>query len=111
MIELGAEHVPVRFLAAGGGEYVTVREGTGAVELLASRGALRRGTVLTGDLILGENRLYGRFKQAQTPEGKVYPVCFQIVENGPGTPIQARSGPDSVRVYSQVAANPVDSFR
>jgi serine/threonine-protein kinase len=111
MIELNLESVPVRFLAAGGGDYVTVREGTGAVELLASRGALRRGTVLTGDLILGENRLYGRFKQAQTPEGKVYPVCLQIVENGTGTRIQARSGPDSVRVYSQVQAMPVDSFR
>ena len=113
MKELGVSGDPLtaRFLAAGGGDFVTVREGTGAVEMRSSNGALREGTVLTGDLILGENRLYGRFKQAQTPEGKVYPVCFEIHYNGTGESIEAMSGPDSARVHSITTVHAVGSFR
>jgi serine/threonine-protein kinase len=39
------------------------------------------GTLLVGELFLGE-RVYGRFTQARTPEGKTYPVCVELYEDG-----------------------------
>jgi eukaryotic-like serine/threonine-protein kinase len=100
-----------RFLADGGGDSVTVSEGSGAVELIMPMGALRVGTVLTGDFILGENRLYGRFRQAQTPDGTVYPVCIQLVHAGQGFPIEAKSGPDAARVFYKAEVRARHEFK
>ncbi|EPX57141.1 hypothetical protein D187_006895 [Cystobacter fuscus DSM 2262] len=93
------------------GEHVTVRAGDAAVTLNSTYGELRIGTVLTGRLFLGETRLYGRFTRAQTPRGKVYPVCMEIREAGrKGAPIEGDAGSDAVKVHARVLLYPVSSF-
>ncbi|QRO00720.1 serine/threonine protein kinase [Archangium violaceum] len=61
----------------------TMKEGPFAVyvtrdEFGSSAWKLPVGTLLTGTLIAGENRYFGRFTQAQTPDKQTYPVCIQI---------------------------------
>lgn len=93
------------------GQLVTVRAGDAAVELIGRYGELGKGTVLTGKFILGQNHLYGRFTRAQTPRGKVYPVCMEIREGrAPGTPIEADVGSDAAKVYAMVRVKAVSSF-
>jgi serine/threonine-protein kinase len=93
------------------GERVTVRAGDAAVTLPAQFGNLDEGTVITGRFFLGKERLYGRFTRAQTPRGKVYPVCMEIVDTGGrGTPIKADVGSDAVKVHARVVLLPVSSF-
>jgi serine/threonine-protein kinase len=100
------EEVYADIIAGGAWEQdATVRAGDASVTLLARFGELPKGTVLTGQFILGETRFYGRFTQAQTPEGKTYPVCMELRQGGPGgrgAPIEANVGPDAVRVWSRV---------
>ncbi|MBM7115724.1 hypothetical protein [Archangium primigenium] len=101
-------NLTVRFPGARGGEYATVRGGRGAVELAAKYGELDEGTILTGDFILGETVLYGRFKQAQTPAGRAYPVCMEFL--GRSVEIEANVGSDAVKVYNLAQVRAVDSF-
>ncbi len=93
---------------ARSGDYVTVRGGRGAVELAGKYGELGKGTLLTGDFILGEKILYGRFKQAQTPGGKVYPVCMEFL--GRDYEIKANVGTDAVKVHYLAQVRAVDTF-
>jgi serine/threonine-protein kinase len=108
-IPLGDE-LAVRFPGARDEELVTVRGGPGVVVLAAKYGELDDGTVLTGDLILGEKVVHGRFKQAQTPDGKTYPVCMEFRQDGRGADILARTGPDTVKVHNRLQVLLVDSF-
>lgn len=77
---------------------------------MATYGELPEGTLLTGELILGEKLLYGRFKRAQTPQGKTYPVCLKIQDRGPGALIEANVGFDAVKVHARVVVYPRTSF-
>ena len=36
------------------------------------------GTLLTGTLVAGDNRYFGRLTQAKTPDNQTYPVCIQV---------------------------------
>jgi serine/threonine-protein kinase len=108
-LPLGYE-IAVRFPGARDQELVTVRGGSGVVVLAGKYGELRRGTVLTGDLILGEKVVHGRFKQAQTPDGKTYPVCMEFRQTGRGADIRAHTGPDTVKVHNMLQARIVDGF-
>jgi eukaryotic-like serine/threonine-protein kinase len=92
------------------GEVVTVRAGDAAVTLPVQYGELDEGTVLTGQFILGKDRLYGRFTRAQTPRGKVYPVCMEIQERGRGMLIDADAGSDAVKVHARLQVRVVSSF-
>jgi serine/threonine-protein kinase len=94
----------------GLGQRATVRAGDAVVELVARYGGLPEGTLLTGEFILGEKLVYGRFKRAQTPQGKTYPVCLEIRDRGPGIPIRADAGPDAVKVGARVVVYRVPSF-
>ncbi|WNG27752.1 hypothetical protein F0U62_29775 [Cystobacter fuscus] len=94
------------------GQSVTVRAGDAAVTLFMTEGELDEGTVLTGKFILGKDRLYGRFTRAQTPRGKVYPVCMDIRDTGGlGTPIKANVGSDAAKVHARLALYPTRSFQ
>ncbi|QRK05264.1 protein kinase [Archangium violaceum] len=93
------------------GERVTVRAGDAAVTLPFQYGNLDEGTVLTGRFFLGKERLYGRFTRAQTPQGKVYPVCMEIAApGGAGEPIKADAGSDAVKVHARVSVYVVSRF-
>ncbi|KFA87078.1 hypothetical protein Q664_50300 [Archangium violaceum Cb vi76] len=41
---------------------------------------LPKGTVFSGELFVGPERVYGRFTQARTPEGHTYPMCLELYE-------------------------------
>ncbi|WP_309891387.1 protein kinase domain-containing protein [Archangium sp.] len=95
---------------ARGGRYAYVRGGFGVVVLAAKYGELGKGTLLTGDFILGEKVVHGRFKQARTPEGKTYPVCMEFRQTGRGVDILARTGTDTVKVINVAMVRTVEGF-
>jgi serine/threonine-protein kinase len=95
----------------GLGRIVTVRAGDATVELPVPYGELPKGSFLTGEFILGKERLYGRFTRAQTPGGRAYPVCLEVqAAGGLGEPIKADAGSDAVKVHARVTMRVVSSF-
>ncbi|WNG16702.1 serine/threonine protein kinase [Cystobacter fuscus] len=68
-----------------GGEYgrgVEVKEGPLTVVLDEPWMQMPQGTVFTGTLKFGENRIFGRFDHARTPDGHRYPICVQAYQYG-----------------------------
>jgi serine/threonine-protein kinase len=104
------EELAVGIPDAHGGKYAYVRGGFGVVVLAVKYGELGKGTLLTGDFILGEKVVHGRFKQARTPEGKTYPVCMEFRQSGRGVDILARTGADTVKVYNVAMVRTVEGF-
>jgi hypothetical protein len=90
---------------------VTVHRGHGAsLQMLHDWGRMPAGSVLTGELVFGEERVYGRFTEARTPEGKGFPVCVQILDNWDrklGVKLERRAGPDAAVVYTNVRVEAV----
>ncbi|MCY1082677.1 serine/threonine-protein kinase [Archangium lansingense] len=88
-----------------------VRRGYGAsLTMIEDWGRMPGGSVLTGELVFGEERVYGRFTEARTPEGKWFPVCVQILDTWDrklGVKLESRSGPDTAVVYSNVLVEAV----
>ncbi len=64
-------------------ERPTLHEGPMTLELDMGWDKLPRGTLLIGTLVFGENRFFGRFTQAQTPDRQIHPVCIQIYRDAP----------------------------
>jgi len=99
-------------------DYVTVREGPGArLELGTRMGQLEARTVLTGRLLFGKERVYGRFTEAQRPSGETYRVCLEVW--GPpnegygrerGMPRRPNGGPDTAKVIPAPAVHAVERF-
>jgi serine/threonine-protein kinase len=117
MQELGihiGQDVPGEFPVIGGTKPVPVKEST-TFTLVDELGELRPGTVLSGRLIFGEDRVYGRFthaRQAESKGGQTYPVCFELRSRAGklGVEIMRNSGPDSVVVSSAQFVKAVDRF-
>jgi len=95
----------------GGPQYTPVREGFTSIALTRRFGTLPAGTVLSGNLLFGEDRVYGRFTQARTPDGDTYSVCIQFVDEGkPCLPMESSSAKE-VKVGSHFSVIAVDRFR
>ncbi|OJH38249.1 serine/threonine protein kinase [Cystobacter ferrugineus] len=95
----------------GGPQYTPVREGFTSIALTYRFGKLPAGTLLSGNLLFGEDRVYGRFTQARTPDGDTYSVCIQFVQDGkPGLPMESSSAKE-VKVGSHFSVIAVDRFR
>jgi len=93
----------------------TVREGPGAtVKFRGSSGwgKLTSGAVFTGRFIFGEGRVYGRFTQVRTTEGKTYPVCMQFADEGSdlGIEMKSHSGTDTAIIWTDYGLMPVKRF-
>lgn len=99
----------VTFPVVGSAQRITVRRGPGAsVSLIYRWGKAPPDTVLTGELVFGEDRVYGRFTEARTPDGKWFPVCAQLAQEGRlGVEIEGRSSPNTAVVFSTVAVRAV----
>jgi serine/threonine-protein kinase len=99
----------VEFPNVGDAQPVTVRRGPGATVTLMYRwGKAPIDTVLTGELIFGEDRVYGRFTEARTPDGKWFPVCAQLSKEGKlGVDIRSRPTPHTAVVFSVAAVRAV----
>lgn len=101
------------FPVVGSVKPVTVQEFT-TFTLEEPLGELRPGTVLSGHLIFGEDRVYGRFtqaKQARSKGGQIYPVCLELQYGRQrGTAILRDGGPDSAVVGSTADVEAVERF-
>jgi serine/threonine-protein kinase len=61
--------------------FIPVREGPGTTMELDQTGTkLPDGTVVSGELFFGQDRIHGRFTQAHTPQGETYPVCLVLTD-------------------------------
>ncbi|HZI12097.1 MAG TPA: hypothetical protein VE153_17055, partial [Myxococcus sp.] len=96
--------------------FVTVREGSGA-QLVLGRplGQLEAGTVLTGTLLFGKERVYGRFTEARRPGGATYSVCLEAWGIGGGTLVRGldrepNGGPDTAKVTALPHVQAVERF-
>ena len=61
---------------------MTVRSGPGATLVYDEKewGQLPPGTVFSGEFFVGQERVYGRFTEAKTPEGATYRVCLELYD-------------------------------
>jgi serine/threonine-protein kinase len=67
--------------------FVVVREEPGArLILFESLGQLGPDTVVSGRLLFGKERVYGRFTEARTPGGDIYSVCLEAWGSWQGLP-------------------------
>jgi len=95
---------------------VEVQEGPVSLRLMKRLGQLRGGTILSGRMVFGGERVYGRLTQALTREGHTYLVCIQFVgpaqlteTNGgtgeaPGVPFLRNVGPNRIGSTPDVEA-------
>ncbi|HYO55044.1 serine/threonine-protein kinase [Archangium sp.] len=98
--------------------FITVREGPGARLVLGlPLGQLEAGTVLTGRLLFGKERVYGRFTEARGPSGDTYRVCLEFVEwsnekreHLRGVEREPNGGPDTAKVYAGPDVQAVERF-
>lgn len=102
----------------GGGRVLTVSGGESSVRLLDDSGTLVAGSILTGQLIVTDKRVYGRFTRARLSSGETLPVCFEFVaREKPGAPelpgaLVEGTGPEPglVQIFSSQYVAPVRRF-
>ena len=95
-----------------GQSIITVRGGPVTVTTMDDSGKLEAGSTLSGQLIIGKERVYGRLTQARVPQGGTFPVCFQFVHREkPGVPIREEGpGPELPRILNFALVKPVRRF-
>ncbi|HYO56561.1 serine/threonine-protein kinase [Archangium sp.] len=101
---------------------VPVKEGPFSIELQGDwdvgtdafghggRTALPNGTRLSGQLCIGEKRVYGLITQAVTPKGDTFTVCMELREAGIERGLDIRSDGGAIRVNPFVDVKAVDRF-
>jgi serine/threonine-protein kinase len=68
---------------------------------------------LSGRLLFGEGRVYGRFTQATLESGESIPVCYEFYDinaKKAGIIMEGSSGPDTARIINSVEVKAVDRF-
>ena len=100
----------------GLGKLILVREGPGTtVDYDETDTKLPGGTTLSGELFLGEERVYGRFTKAHTPNGRTYPVCMVLTDRSSRvgallSDVRPGEGPDTFRLFSLQRVQAVERF-
>ncbi|HYO66863.1 MAG TPA: hypothetical protein VEU33_12335, partial [Archangium sp.] len=76
------------------------------------RFALPTRTRLSGRLYVKEGRVYGRFTEARTPQGVVYPVCMELLDTSDnvGLELEPGSAPGKMLVSPIAVVRVVDRF-
>jgi len=90
-----------------------VREGWISVRLNGGFGDLPPDTIVSGRLIFGESRVYGRFTEAREPEGpRTWPICMELRDTSlvRGLKLMPGSTEDTARVWSSADVKAVDHF-
>lgn len=113
MEELGihiGQDVDGKFPVVGSTRPVPVKEST-TFSLVDHLGKLGPGTVLSGRLIFGEDRVYGRFTQARF-RGQTYSVCLELRSRARelGVEMKPNGGTDFAVVSSAQRVRAVDRF-
>lgn len=106
-IEVGAQHYAT-FLTPKA-MYFSVREGDTTIRTLLDWGKLPDDTLLSGRLIFGERRVYGRLTEAKVPGGETFKVCLEVLDANGGRGAE-RYPPESARIFSSVYVRAVSSF-
>jgi eukaryotic-like serine/threonine-protein kinase len=95
-------------------ELLAVQEGPVSITLLAPWERMPSKTVISGRLVFGPERVYGRFTEAHLPGGESVPVCFALVPYAPrapqGLPIEGTVGPGTVKVFPYGEVRAVERF-
>ncbi len=89
-----------------------VREGEVTFRLGLELGRLPQRTLLKGRLFV-RDRVYGRFTEARTPDGQVFPVCLVLVDPSDwflGLQRRHQKGSDTPMVYSEFKVRAVRRF-
>ena len=99
------------FPIEGNPHFISVREGRTEIELFAGWEQLPPGTLLSGRLIFGDARVYGRLTSAHTSEGEL-PVCLELLSTGLERGLERKpdGAPDSARVFSSTFVRAVERF-
>jgi serine/threonine-protein kinase len=110
-IDIGDERRAL-FTVATQAEYITVREGETTLEQFGDWGKLPQQTLLSGQLIFGDGRVYGRLTEAKVPGGETFKVCLEVrdLRGGRGIPRKADGELESARIFSSVYVRAVSSF-
>jgi serine/threonine-protein kinase len=92
---------------------ISVQEGDTTLRLIGDWGKLPQKTLLSGRLIFGDGRVYGRLTEAKVPSGDTFKVCLEVrdhTERGRGILRKPNGGPESARIFSVVNVRAVSSF-
>jgi serine/threonine protein kinase len=92
---------------------ITVREGSTSIRLMEDMGDIQAGATLSGRLIFGKERVYGRLTEAHIPpDGRRIPVCLELWDERGwrGVTRDDKGGNDTATVFSTVFVNPVREF-
>nr|BAD23984.1 putative serine/threonine protein kinase [Myxococcus xanthus DZF1] len=97
-----------------GGRNIKVREGTTTVRMGVHWGRMPPGTLFSGQLLVGPERVYGRLTEARTPKNERIPVCVQFVEPEDGRigllKMEPTRAPGTATVYSALDLKAVRRF-
>ncbi|WP_395808979.1 serine/threonine protein kinase [Archangium minus] len=109
-LDIGNQH-PAYFPSPGA-MYITVQEGDTTISLIGDWGKLPSRTLLSGRLIFGDGRVYGRLTEAKVPGGDTFKVCLEVrdEEGGRGAIRESNGGPESARIFSTVRVRAVSRF-
>jgi serine/threonine-protein kinase len=104
-------------------ERLSVKEGPVSLELKGGwavggdalgRGGqvvLPDGTRFSGQLCIGEKRVYGLITQAVTPTGDTFTVCMELRQPGVKRGLEIEPDGGAIRVYPFVDVRTVDRFK
>jgi serine/threonine-protein kinase len=111
-IDIWNEHSATFHHTAKSASFITVREGETTLRLVLDWGKLPGKTLLSGRLIFGDGRVYGRITEAKVPGGETFKVCLEVrdEEGGRGAIREPGGGPESARIFSTVTVLAVSSF-
>jgi serine/threonine-protein kinase len=95
---------------------VPVKEGSFSIDLqgdweVDGRTALPNGTRLSGQLCIGEKRVYGLITQAVTPTGDSFTVCMELRQPGVERGLEIEPDGGAIRVHPFVDVRTVDRFQ
>jgi len=101
-------------LSPQGFRNLKVREGATTVRMGEDWGRMPPGTLFSGQLLVGPDRVYGRLTEARTPKNERIPVCVQFVDPQDGRiGLQKReptSDSDAAIVHSSLDLKAVRRF-
>jgi serine/threonine-protein kinase len=87
---------------------IQVREGEiHDLQLGRDWGHMQRGTRLSGRLFFGKDRVYGLFTRAYLPDGERVPICLELYDGEPGTPMLPRSTSKEIWIGASVGVTVV----
>ncbi|WP_257462570.1 serine/threonine protein kinase [Archangium lipolyticum] len=96
--------------------FVPVREGPGTtMRVLRSGTNVPTGSVVSGELFFGADRIHGRFTQLHTPDGHTYPICMVLVDRGGdvgvgGKQVKPGEKPGTALISDSEGVMPVERF-